>query len=223
MSLAAALLSLVAAFPLPGAPELHGQYLEARTADVFGGPCTAVAGQPGLDGVDAAAGGREAILAWQVEKGSWDGVDLAGLSVVVVLRGQAPLRAGALAAGQSLIVVDGDADGDERAALEALARTAAGHLLGEVVAVDAAPIQLAVDPARSLARLRVGQIAELATRPFNRLDRLCGDERVSSPPLVPGVAATPAVTLEHTFHGDGLGEAWQAVNRHGAFVGTFDL
>jgi hypothetical protein len=46
---------------------------------------------------------------------------------------------------------------------------------------------------------------------------------VSSPPLVPGVDATPAVTLEHAFHGDSLGTPWEAANQRGAFVGTFDL
>lgn len=211
--------SLLAYLSLPGgaAPELHGQYLEARTADVYGGPCTAEPARAGEHG------GREAILAWHVEDGSLQGVDLAGLSVVVVVRGEQPLQARAGAGTQSLILVDSSADAAERAALEGLARRAAAHLLGEVVAVETAPIQIAVDPRRSLARLRVGQLAELATRPFNRLDALCGDERVSSPPLVPGVAASPAVTLEHAFHGDGLGEPWQAANRRGAFVGTFDL
>ena len=222
MLAAAFALSVLAALPLPGvanAPELHGHYVEARTADVYGGPCTAAP----ATAVATSADGREAILAWQVEEGSWDGVDLTGRSVVVALRARAPLASAPPAAGQSLIVVDARADARQRAALEGLARTAAAHLLGEVVAVEAAPIEIAVDPRRSLARVRVGGVAELATRPFNRLDGLCGDERVSSPPLVPGVDATPAVTLEHAFHGDGLGAAWEGANRHGAFVGTFDL
>ena len=222
MTVAAVALTLLAALPLPGlasSPELHGHYVEARTADVYGGPCTAAPAAT----VSAASDGREAILAWQVEEGSWEGVDLAGTSVVVALRARAPLAAEPPAAGQSLIVVDAAADARQRGALESLARTAAAHLLGDVVAVEVAAIEIAVDPDRSLARVRVGGMAELATRPFNRLDQLCGNERVSSPPLVPGVDATPAVTLEHAFHGDGLGASWEAANRHGAFVGTFDL
>jgi hypothetical protein len=227
MTSAAFVLSLMAALPLPAAatapavPKLHGHYLEARTADVYGSACST--GAPGNEVVEADAG-REAILAWHVEHGTWEGVDLAGLSVVVIVRSAHPLSdAGRADGGQSMILVDDTADAEQRKSLEGLARRAAAHLLGEVVAVDAAAIQVAVDPSRSLARLRAGQLAELSTRPFNRLDALCGDERVTSPPLVSGVAATPAVTLQNAFHGHSLGAPWEASNRRGAFVGTFDL
>src|SRR5258708_5845621 len=50
------------------ADEISGNYLETRTCDVYTGPCFANA-QVGLTG-------QQAIMAWSVESGSHEGVDL---------------------------------------------------------------------------------------------------------------------------------------------------
>jgi hypothetical protein len=63
---------------------ITGDYIEVRSADVYTGPCFANS-QVGLEG-------KQAILAWHVQKGSWQGVDLSGLSVVAVV-GRAPRSA----------------------------------------------------------------------------------------------------------------------------------
>ena len=193
--------------------EVRGAYLEARNADLYGGRCTG----------EAQGDGRAAIIAWQVESGDFGGVPLTGLSVVAVIRGESALSAAPAEAARphSVIFVDLGATMPQRAALEALVRAQAGQVLGEVVKVEAAPIELAVDPSRALGRLHVAGLAELRTRPFNRLDSLCGDETLAAPPLTEGVDATPAVALEHAYHGDALGTPWDAVNGRGAFVGTF--
>ena len=194
--------------------EVRGAYLEARNADLYSGSCTG----------EAQGDGRAAIIAWQVESGDFGGVPLTGLSVVAVIRGEAALSATPAEATRphSVIFVDQSASLPQRAALEALVRAQAGMVLGEVVRVEPAPIELAVDPSRALGRLHVAGLAELRTRPFNRLDSLCGDETLAAPPLAQGVAATPAVALEHAYHGSELGASWDAVNGRGAFVGTFN-
>jgi hypothetical protein len=210
--IALALLVLSAgASAAPARADVHGTYLEGRTADLYGGPCT------GRGDAEAS----EAILAWKVAGGGWGGVPLTGLAVVAVVRFDRPARAGDEGGARSVILVDATAAADQREALEGLARASAARVLGEVVDVASAPIQLAIDPARALARLRVGQLAELSTRPFNRLDPLCGDETLSAPPLVTGVEASPAVALRHAFRGRALGDPWLVANRRGAFVGTF--
>jgi hypothetical protein len=214
-SLAIAVVAVVGllVFVAPASAAVRGAYLEARTADVYGGRCTGA----------SHGDGRAAILAWRIEEGDFGGVPLAGLAVVAVVRGEEPLSAAASAtpSRHSLIFVDQAANGPQRIALEGLARAQAGAVLGQVVAVEAVPIELAVDPSRALGRLHVAQLAELRTRPFNRLDALCGDETLSAPPLAQGVDATPAVALEHAFYGDALGAPWDAANGRGAFVGTF--
>src|ERR1700742_119592 len=58
------------------AEDLKGDYLETRTCDVYTGPCFAN-GQVGLTGKDA-------IMAWSIDRGTYEGVPLAGLKVVAV-------------------------------------------------------------------------------------------------------------------------------------------
>ncbi len=68
-----------------GHAAIQGEYIEARSADVYTGPCFAN-GEVGLRG-------NQAILGWKVRQGSWNGIALEGLSVVGVVR--AGVRSGA--------------------------------------------------------------------------------------------------------------------------------
>src|SRR6185436_21058300 len=65
--------------PAAAADSITGTYLESRTCQVYTGPCFANA--------ETALAGREAVMAWNIESGKKDNVDLAGLSVVMVVRG----------------------------------------------------------------------------------------------------------------------------------------
>src|SRR5215468_994815 len=56
------------------AQTISGDYIETRSADVWTGPCVAN-GEVNLTG-------DQAILAWHVKKGTWNGVSLEGLNVV---------------------------------------------------------------------------------------------------------------------------------------------
>ena len=74
---AAALVSSAASIPADG---LTGNYIEARTADVYTGPCFANG--------EIEMNGREAVFAWKIAGGSWGGVNLAGLAVVGVVHAE---------------------------------------------------------------------------------------------------------------------------------------
>jgi len=63
-------LSYAAAIP---SNSIYGNYVEARTADVYTGPCFANS-EVGLTG-------QLAVFGWKVTKGSWDGVALDDLGV----------------------------------------------------------------------------------------------------------------------------------------------
>src|ERR1700746_1251675 len=65
------------------AQQISGDYLETRTADVYTGSCFAN-GEVNLVG-------NEAILAWHVRDGSWDGVSLQGLVVAAAVRANGTL------------------------------------------------------------------------------------------------------------------------------------
>src|SRR2546428_9980635 len=60
-----------------GRDSISGTYAEARTAEVFAGGC--------VMNSEAGTSGREAILAWKVDKGSFNGVALDNLSIVAAV------------------------------------------------------------------------------------------------------------------------------------------
>ena len=53
---------------------ITGNYMEARTADTYTGPCFAN-GEVDING-------KEAVFGWKINNGSWKGVSLQGLGVV---------------------------------------------------------------------------------------------------------------------------------------------
>src|SRR3954471_7004476 len=65
------------------AQQIRGDYVESRSADVYTGQCFAN-GEVNLVG-------NQAILAWRVQSGSWNGVPLDGLSVAAAVRANATL------------------------------------------------------------------------------------------------------------------------------------
>src|ERR1700678_2129466 len=93
------------------AHNIYGNYVEARTADVYTGPCFANS-EVGLVG-------QLAVFGWKVTKGSWQGVDLDGLSVVGVVRAHHTLGDVFESAYpvQAVIIVDSSANPEQRLAL----------------------------------------------------------------------------------------------------------
>src|SRR5512141_1225832 len=65
------------------AQQIRGDYVETRSADVYTGQCFAN-GEVNLVG-------NEAILAWHVQTGSWDGIPLEGLTVAAAVRANGTL------------------------------------------------------------------------------------------------------------------------------------
>src|SRR5688572_19844791 len=81
---------------------LHGTYVEARTSEVFAGACV-------ING-EAATTGREALLAWKVDNGGFNGVRLDGLAVVAAVSGDTNLSVheigGEIATTRTALFVD---------------------------------------------------------------------------------------------------------------------
>lgn len=210
-------LFLLSAWAVPGWSAVTGDYLEARSADVYTGPCFANS-EVGLTG-------QEAILAWKVKDGDWKGVSLQGLSVVAVVRANAtlgdpyhdPYPA------RSVLIVDSRATAPQRAALEAFARSMTGNLLAHVVRVETSPIEMTVGHGEmhGAATLVAGSLAQIQTRSLCQGDHICGNEVVYYPPLVALSHSMPAFTLDSSFSGQGLGEVWKNVDKRSAFVGSF--
>lgn len=193
---------------------VRGDYVEARTADVFTGPCVAN-GEVNLTG-------KEAIMAWRVADGGWDGVPLSGLSVVAVVKSNSTL--GDVTANsrssQSVIVVDEKANAAQKQALVNMAKSLGGDLLEDIVWVQQRPIEFKT-VAHGETVVQAGELASLETRCMNHGDQMCGNEDVYYPPLTQVSQAMPAFTLANSFQGNGLNTTWSNAYKRSAFVATF--
>ncbi len=214
---AAASVSFAAGIPTRS---IRGNYIEARTADVYTGYCFANG--------EVEQVGREAVFGWNIQNGEWKGVDLAGLSVVGVVRAEHTLGnlAEPVNPAKAVLIVDNRANAEQRLALQNFATSMGGDLLKDVVKVDYAPIQLTVKDGNihsGTARLTAGSLAEIQTRALTSGDHICGNEEVYYPPLNEVEHAMPAYALENTFTGDGLGSTWHNRLRRSGFIGTFQV
>ena len=212
------LFSIVIILGLTGAAQagIAGDYVETRSADVYTGQCFAN-GEVGLTG-------DQAILAWHIRSGDWNGVKLDGFNVVAVIKARATLGdpyADPFPA-KSVLILDQQADAAKRAALASFARHMAGKLLDNVIKVETAPIDMQVlHEHHGRARLRAGSFVEVQTRAIGDNDHLCGNETTFYPPLTEVVHAMPAVAMTDQYQGDGLGTSWSLHDKRSAFVGTF--
>jgi hypothetical protein len=198
------------------AEEIRGDYIESRSADVYTGQCFAN-GEVNLVG-------NEAILGWHVQAGSWNGVDLGGLSVAAAVHARATLGdpyADPYPA-QAVLLVDDQASEAQRVALASFAQHMGGELLKNVDRVIAAPVLLEVNHERhGSALLRAGQFATVQTRSLGDKDHLCGNEVTFYPPLTSVAHSMPAVAVTDKYEGPGLGVSWDLHGKRSAFVGTF--
>lgn len=197
------------------APEVRGSYVEARTCDVFAGSCFANA--------DTGLTGKNAVLAWKVESGTVDGVRLDGLGVVAVVVARETLGLKQSAPGRAILIVDDRAASGQRDALVSFAKAQAPQLIGEVIDVRTAKIDLVVCncDGEGCVTLKAGDVT-VSTRCIDPdHDRVCSNETTLYTPLAKGVKAKAAMAAEHSFTGKGLNETWNDRGRRGAFVGSF--
>ena len=200
------------------AAQIRGEYLEARTCDVYTGPCFANA--------EMDLAGKEALMAWKVDTGSWNGVSLDGLGVAVVLSAERTLgfdgifamKAGAI---RSVVLVDARADAKQRQALLAFARDSAGDLARDVVRVQAVPFELTNDHITGRGLFKAGRVARIETRGLKAGDCVCTNEIVYYQPLTKVKDFSPAYSKTVSFQGQGLNHRWTSHALRSAFLATF--
>src|SRR6202171_275965 len=126
--------SLAFAGSLPSTT-IRGEYIEARTADVYTGPCFANS--------EAGLAGDLAVMGWKIEKGSWQGVNLDGLSVMGVVHASNTLGdiTAAVYPVKAVLIVDERANAEQRLALKGFAQKMGGSLLADVVRVEYQPVE----------------------------------------------------------------------------------
>ena len=215
--LACCLMVAVAA-PLSAA-EISGEYLEARTCDVWTGPCFAN-GEIGL-------AGQEAVMAWKVDKGSWQGVQLDNLSAVLVIKGTDTLGFGGTFEVRpdpikSVILIDKKADKRQQDALVAFVKYSAKNLSQHVQRVEQTEIDLKNDHVEGVGVLKAGKLAAIETRELQHGDCVCTNEDIFYPPLTEVDNYHPAFTKQLSFSGKGLNSTWNLLGKRSAFMATFE-
>ena len=202
------------------AQKISGDYIETRNADVWTGACVAN-GELNL-------AGDQAILAWRVSKGAWNGVTLDGLGVVGVVKAAATLgdQFNNPYPAKAVMIVDAKATAEQQKALVGMAQEMAGELLKNVVEIKVEPIRMELghhgmhDVSTSV---RAGDLVGIETRAIGAGDHLCGNENIYYQPLTRLVHSMPAVAELDEYNGPDLGVIWTLRGKRSAFVGSFAL
>jgi hypothetical protein len=200
--------------------QMQGEYVEARTADVYTGACFANS--------ETGVTGDLAVMGWKIDSGTWQGVSLDGLSVMGVVHASGTLGDPNenVYPVKAVLIIDDRANPEQRLALMHFAQRMGGDLLADVVRIEYQPIgfALAGNSIHSMkATMAAGAMARLETRPLDDHDQICHNEAVWYQPLTAVDHAMPAYTVAQQYSGPGLGEVWSSPGKRSAFVASFHL
>jgi uncharacterized protein DUF1326 len=200
-----------AALPAGDSSAVQGEYVEARTCDVWTGPCFSN-GEINLMGKNAVAG-------WIVSKGSWGGVTLDGLKVAAAINAQGTLHTAGQGEVTAVMFVDEKADADQAKALVAMAKSLAPKHLANVLKVEKRAIAFSRTGLEAV--LTVGDVATIKTTAFCPCDRICCNEEKAYPSISDSAKVECAKTLENAYQGGALDTRWSDPIKRGSMVGTF--
>jgi hypothetical protein len=191
--------------------QLRGDYVEVRTASVFAGACH-------YNG-EVVTTGRDAMMAWNVTNGQWQGVDLNGVRAIAIVSADVNL-AEDNAARTSEIIIDSSASRAQSVAMLNALKEKYAAALGTVAAVRSAPITFE----------RKGRNYNVLTNEASmNVEAMPNDLCCKMPNLV---WYTPFVGLENRkvgytakalYNGKVVGEPWSRSGENSAFYGTFSL
>ena len=140
--------------------EIEGKLLEVCSCNVLC-PCWV--------GENPDGGTCDSALAWQVDSGQIEGVDVSGLTLALSVH--IPGNVLTPASWKAAVIVDDRASDEQQAALLKVFTGQLGGaiadlagLIGEVVSVERAPITFTVDGGKG--RLRIGDIADAEMTPY---------------------------------------------------------
>jgi len=193
---------------------VRGLYVEARTAEVFTGAC--------LMGSEAETTGRQAVLAWKVDQGTFNGISLDGLSVVAAVVGDKNLGiyelGGEKPVSRSAVFVDARATAAQRQALVAMIKEMS-TVTGTVVSIASAPIEFA-DNGHQIA-VSAPKLS-LAIDKDGEHDAGCGGAQWFHPLASSLNEPTIGLARQNAFSGPELGSKWSDPDKMSAFFGTFN-
>jgi len=190
-----------------------GQYMEDRSSRVYGCPCEWSS--------EYVSYGREAVLAWKIESGEYEGESLVGLRLAAVLASDFTLSAAA-SPRRSTVFVDAGASAMQRDAGVAWLRSQYGDVLGRIVGVHESPIEFNVDVGS--ATLRVGDVLDVKMRRANFATDTLPWASLLYDPLTKLKSYTLGTTLNTQYSGPDLQMRWTRQEAAiTGYYGTFSL
>jgi hypothetical protein len=167
--------------------------------------------------------GRQAVMAWRITSGSFEGVALDGLTVAAAVAGDRNLGMRELGgeeptAVKAIITVDARATPIQRDALVRLVRELSGGLITQVIRVDVAPLRFATS--QHYVEVSVPDSITLTVNKEMTHDPSCGAMQWFKP-FTKLANAAMGVAEAHEFSGHGLGTQWSAPHKRSAFFGSF--
>jgi hypothetical protein len=190
---------------------LRGEYVEARTCDVWTGPCFAN-GEINLLG-------KNAVACWIVTKGAFAGVSLDGLKVAAAISAQGTLHTANEGKTTAVLFVDEKATAKQADALVSMAKSLAPKHLENVVRVEKRAISYTRENLEAV--LAVGDVAKIKTTAFCACDKICCNEEKAYPSISDSAKVDCAKTLENAYQGTALDATWSDPIKRGSMVGTF--
>ena len=190
---------------------LRGDYVEVRTASVFAGACH-------YNG-EVVTTGRDAMMAWNVTSGKWQGVDLTGVRVLAIVSADANLSNNN-AARQSEIIIDANASRTQALAMVNALKEKYAASLGNVVEVRSAPISFARN-GRTYAVVTNEAAINVEAMPNDLCCKM--PNLIWYAPLVGLENRKVGYTAKALYSGKVVGEPWSRSGENSAFYGTFSL
>jgi hypothetical protein len=190
-------------------PSLVGDYVEVRTASVFAGACH-------YNG-EVTTTGREALMAWNVTSGSWNGIDLTGLRAIAVVSADDNLS-NAQAARRSEVILDQSASHAQQVAMLNAIQSRYSTSLGEIVSVRSAPIVFK-HHGKSYEVSSAEAAIDVEAMPNDLCCRM--PNLIWYEPLVQLGQRKVGYTTRALYAGHTVGDAWQRAGENSAFYGSF--
>lgn len=188
---------------------VKGDYVEVRTASVFAGACH-------FNG-EVTTTGRDALMAWNVKSGKWDGVDLTGVRAIASISADDNLS-NPQAKRRAEVIVDKSASHAQAVAMLGAIKSRYAEALGEIVSVRSAPISFKHE----------GQTYEVSSPEASiDVEAMPNDLCCRMPnliwysPLVPLGQRKVGYTVKALYAGHAVADNWERAGENSAFYGNF--
>ena len=190
---------------------LRGDYVEVRTASVFAGACH-------YNG-EVVTTGRDAMMAWNVTSGKWQGVDLSGVRALAIITADANLSENNAARSAEIIIDSSASQTQSQALLDAL-KVKYAATLGNVVTVRSAPIKFD-HHGRTYAVAADDATINVEAMPNDLCCKM--PNLVWYSPLVGLENRKVGYTVNATYSGKSIATPWSRSGENSSFYGSFSL